>query len=142
MTTLRLEFTHADGTSASSANLPVEGVPLTPAPAAMAVGAPLTTQDGADVLRVSSDLQEIVFDKHTGTIRSWRVGGHNLLVGGPILNLGEAKAGNERGYFRSSQPPVTMGAQIISAPRPDGGGFRCMSSAASKTGLTVRLWEP
>jgi len=120
MTTLRLEFTHPDGRSVSSANLPVDGVPLAPPPAALAAGAPLTAQDGSDTLRVANGLQEILFDKHTGTIRSWRIGKRNLLVGGPIVNLGEAKAGNEGGYFKSPQPPVTQGAQVTSTPGTDG----------------------
>ncbi len=120
MTTLRLEFAHADGTSVSSANLMVEGTPTTQPPAALVVGTPLTAQDGLDTLRVTNGLQEIIFDKHTGTIRSWRVGNRSLLVGGPVVNLGEAKDSNERGYFRAKQPPVTSNAQVTSAAGSNG----------------------
>lgn len=120
MTTLRLEFSHADGTSVSSANLSVDGSVSTPPPASLAAGAPLTTQDSPDTLRVANALQEIVFDKHAGMIQTWRVGNRSLLVGGPIVNLGEAKAGNENGYFKATQPPVTSGAQVTSAPGSDG----------------------
>ncbi len=115
MTTLRLEFTHPNGTSVSSANLPVDGTLPNP-PSAVASSAPLTTQDGVDTLRVASGLQQILFDKHTGTIVSWRVGNRNVLVGGPIVNIGEAKASDERGYFRAPQPPVTQSAQVTFAP--------------------------
>lgn len=120
MTTLRLEFNHADGTSVSSANLSVNGSASAPPPAAMTAGAPLTTLDGLDTLRVANALQEIIFDKHSGTIQSWSVGNRNLLVGGPIVNLGEAKTGNENGYFKAPQPPITNGAQVTSAPGSDG----------------------
>jgi len=67
-------------------------------------------------LRVFNASQEIVFDKGTGTIRSWRVGNRSVLVGGPVLNLGEAKEGNERDYFRSAKPPVTSGAKVTLVP--------------------------
>ena len=124
MTTLRLEFKHPDGRVVSSANLPVAGVVSPQAPAAMPAGAPLTAQEGVDTLRVANDSQEVVFDKHTGTIRSWRIGDRNLLVGGPILNLGEAaKSGTEEGYFQSPQPPVIEGSQVTSSSG-DGGSVR------------------
>ena len=116
MTGLRLEFIHPDGRQIVSANLPVNGVASAQAPAALAAGAPLKTQDGADTLRVFNASQEIVFDKGTGTIRSWRVGNRSVLVGGPVLNLGEAKEGNERDYFRSAKPPVTSGAKVTLVP--------------------------
>ncbi|MBV9468097.1 MAG: hypothetical protein JOZ57_02495, partial [Abitibacteriaceae bacterium] len=120
MTNLRLEFAHADGTFISSANLMADGVAPTPPPAALTAGTPLTTQDSPNTLRIANSLQEIVFDKYTGTIRSWRIGNRNLLVGGPVVNLGEAKTGNERGYFQASQPPITEGAQVTSTPGADG----------------------
>ncbi len=122
MTTLRLEFTHPDGRQVASANLPVDGVAAPQAPAAITASAPITAnaplraQDSADTLRVSNALQEIIFDKRTGTVRSWRVGKRSVLVGGPVLNLGEAKEGNERDYFRSAKPPVTEGAKVSVAP--------------------------
>jgi len=69
---------------------------------------------------VSSAAQEIVFDKHLGTLQSWRVGGRETLLGGPVVNLGEAKAGGERGYYQAAQPPVTDGASFTAQPQPDG----------------------
>ena len=120
MTKLRLEWTHADGTSVVSANLPVEGVALPAPPAAMASGAPLTTQDSATILRVGNRAQEIRFDKASGTIRSWRVGNRNVLVGGPIVNLGGAKELRENGYFRAKMPPVTKDAQVTATPGING----------------------
>ena len=120
MTTLRLEFNHPDGTSVIAFNLAVEGIPLPAPPTARASGGALTTLDGPDTLQVGNDVQRIVFDKHTGTIQSWRVNGRDILLGGPILNLGEAKAGSERGMYRAKQPPVTTEAHVAAAPGTGG----------------------
>ncbi len=120
MTTLRLEFLHPDGASVIAFNLAVEGVPLPAAPAAMASGGALTLQNGPDTLTVGNSVQQLAFDKRTGTIHSWRVHGRNVLMGGPILNLGEAKAGSERGMYRSKQTPVTIDARVTATPGKDG----------------------
>ena len=119
MTALRLEFNHPDGTSVIAFNLAVEGVPLPAAPAALASGGALTTQDGPDTLSIRNAVQQIAFDKHTGTIESWRVNGRDMLLAGPTLNLGEAKAGSERGMYRAKQPPVTTDSQVTAAPGTD-----------------------
>lgn len=120
MTSLRLEFDHPDGTLVSAANLAVTGAPVPAPPAAMTGGDALTTQDAADMLTVHNSLQQIAFDKQTGNIRYWRAGGHDLLVGGPILNLGEAKAGSERGFYKAPQPPVTDSANVTAQRQADG----------------------
>lgn len=120
MTTLRLAFTHPDGTNIVTVNLAVPGSPepkLNPPP----VGNALAAQDGPNILTIKNNLMEIAFDKHTAVIRYWRVNGHNLLLpGGPILNLGEAKAGSEKGYYYSQFKPVTDGATVSASPRDDG----------------------
>lgn len=115
MTALRLEFIHPDGRQIMSANLPVQGVIANQAPAAMGGGVSLSTQDGPDTLRVFNGLQSIVFDKNTGLIRSWRVGNRSVLVGGPVVNLGESKEGNEQDYFKATKPPVTGDAKVTAA---------------------------
>ncbi len=121
MTALRLDFEHPDGSSVVAANLPTDGAASPAAPASLAAGGTLTTQDGTDTVKVASDLQEIVFDKHSGAVQSWRVHGKDMLVGGPILNLGEAKGGDEKGMYRAPQPPITEGAQVtVSPPTADG----------------------
>ena len=120
MTALRLEFFHPDGAPVIAFNLAVEGVPLPAAPVALAAGDALATQDGPDTLTVRNSIQQLAFDRHSGTIQSWRVNGHDVIVGGPILNLGEAKAGNERGMYRAKQPPVTTDAHVAATPGTDG----------------------
>ena len=124
LTTLRLEFDHPDGTSVVAANLALDGTAPPAAPAAMADGGALTTQDGADTLTVSNSVQQITFDKHTSALQSWRVGGRDLLVGGPVVNLGEAKASGENGFYRAAQPPVTDGGQVTVSPATADGVVR------------------
>lgn len=119
-TKLRLDFVRADGSSVVAANLPVEGAAVAAAPAAMKAGDAVFAADGADGLRVGNSAQEIVFDKASGAIRSWRVGNRNLLVGGPVLNLGGLKGGNENGYFQAKTPPVTGNARITTLPGING----------------------
>ena len=121
MTALRLEFDRADGTNVTAANLAVEGAPAPAPPAALTNGGALTAQDSPDTLRVSSASQEVVFDKHTGTIQSWRVGGRDALTGGPVVNLGEGKVSGERGYYQAAHPPVTADALVTTQAQPEGG---------------------
>ena len=122
MTALRLELLHPDGTSVIAYNLAVDGVPLPAAPPAP--GGALAVQDGPDVLSVRSALQQIAFDKHTGAVQSWRVGGRDVLTGGPTLNLGEGKGknkgGDDNGIYRADGPPVTTDAQVSATPGAGG----------------------
>lgn len=119
-TRLRLEFDHAGGGMVTVADLAASGAPPPAPPPALAAGGALSVQDGPDALRVSSASQEIAFDKHTGTIQSWRVRGRDTLTGGPVVNLGEAKAGGERGYYQAAPPPVTDAAAVTAQPQSDG----------------------
>ena len=129
VTKLRLEFDHADGSSVVAYNLAVEGAPVPQPPAALAAGDALTSQDNADTLRVANNLQEIVFDKHTGTIQSWRVHGKDIVVGGPILNLGEALARTQKPFYHATNPPVTDNAQVTAAPANADGTIRVSVTA-------------
>jgi beta-galactosidase len=128
-TKLRLDFDHADGTSVVAVNLAVAGAPVPTPPAALAAGDALASQDSAATLRVANNLQEIVFDKHTGTIQSWRVHGKDIVVGGPVLNLGEGKAGGDRSYYRAAKPPVTANAQVTAAAASADGSMRVSVTA-------------
>ncbi len=129
-TKLRLEFDRPDGSAVVAFNLASEGAPLPEAPAALASGDALTAQDSADTLLVANHVQEIAFDKHTGTIQSWRVHGKPIVVGGPILNLGQAKASGERSFYRAANPPVTDSAKVSSAPSGADGAI-CVSVTAN-----------
>jgi beta-galactosidase len=124
MTALRLDFDHSDGTSVIAFNLAVEGVPQPAAPPALQPGGALTVQDGPDTLSIQNSLQELAFDKHRGTIQFWRVDGRDALVGGPTLNLGEAKGKNkgddDKGIYRSDGPPSMEDAHIVATPQAGG----------------------
>jgi len=138
VTKLRLEFDHADGTSVVAVNVPVVGAPVAQPPAALAAGDALTSQDGADTLRVANNLQEIIFDKRTGTIQSWRVHGKTIVVGGPILNLGEAKPSGEKSFYRAANPPVTDNVRVMAASADADGDIRVTVAAdvLTRTGGT------
>ena len=112
MTALRLNFLHPDGSSVIAYNLAVKGVPLPSAPLPISAGGTLAVQSAPSTLTVHNSTQQVVFDKQTGTIQSWTVNGTNLLLGGPTLNLGEAKTGNERGMYHANQAPITTNAQV------------------------------
>ena len=128
MTALRLDFLHPDGSSVIAYNLAVTGIPLPAAPAAPASGGALTTQDGPATLTIGNSLQQIAFDKRTGTIQSWRVNGQDLLLGGPTLNLGGLKAGSEKGMYQAKQPPVTTDAHVTATPGADGSAHVAVTS--------------
>jgi len=133
ITRLRLEFSHTDGSLIVAVNLPVEGAPVPQPPPALAAGDGLRSQDGMDTLRVSNNLLEIIFDKHTGAIQSWRVHGKDIVVGGPILNLGEAKASSERAYYRAKTPPFIDSAGVTAAPVDAAGSIHVSVTGAVLT---------
>ena len=138
MTALRLEFLHPDGSSVIAYNLAVDGAPLPAAPPAPAGGGALAAQDGPSVLSVRSALQQIAFDKHTGAVQSWRVGGRDVLTGGPTLNLGEGKGknkgGDDNGIYRADGPPVTTDAQVSATPGAGGAMRVAVTSAVLAAG--------
>ena len=88
---------------------------------------------------------EFKVDKNTGQINSWRAGGHELLISGPILNLGEDLGGGKNSGRRgqgsggrrgsppeisSSQPPRLMNA-IVTAK---------MDGAVAKISVTADVY--
>ena len=89
--TLRLEWIHPDGRSVYATRLHVAGMPLLPAAPGGVAAVALALQDKADEVRIESADMQIVLDKKSGQLRFWRSGNRDLLVGGPILNLGEAR---------------------------------------------------
>lgn len=137
MTALRLEFTRADGGSIIAYNLTTEGAPRPEAPAALAAGGALTVQDGPETIAVRNAIQQITFDKQTGSVRSWRVNGKDVLTGGPVLNLGESKGknrgGDDNGIYRAPQPPATTDVQLVATP-VSGGAIRVAVKSTALTG--------
>ena len=121
LTALRLTVDRADGANVTLARLDAPGAPPVAAPAASVKPAPLSVRDGVDTLDVSGATQSLAFDKRTGTIRRWTVGGRDRLREGvPILNLGEAKTAKGDRYYRAKTPPITDEATLTSTSEPDG----------------------
>jgi beta-galactosidase len=120
ITELRLEFDHADGTEIVADNLTVDGTPEATPPVAIAAGAALTTTDAPDTMTVANDISSVTFDKHSGEIQSWTVRGKAIVTGGPVLNLGEAKASGEKNAYEAPQPPATTNSTVTAGPANNG----------------------
>jgi beta-galactosidase/beta-glucuronidase len=100
MDTLRLEFFHPDGRSVYSARLRANSYPGPAAPSALAAAGPVSLSETDQNFVVQAAGTELVFSKSAGQITSWRAGGRDVLLGGPILNLGDtppAAAGRRGG---------------------------------------------
>jgi beta-galactosidase len=116
MDTLRVEFIHPDGRSIYAARLKVKGYAGPAAPAALAAaGSVRLTQTDQNVIVQTAGTQ-LTLDKHTGQITGWRAGDQDVIIGGPVLNLGESLpassapgGGGARGRgptpVSSNQPP-------------------------------------
>jgi beta-galactosidase/beta-glucuronidase len=97
MDTLRVEFFHPDGRSVYVARLHTKDYQGPAAPAAMAAKGPVHLSEIAQNVVVDASGTQIVFDKHTGQIAAWSAGSRPILLGGPILNLGDPPAASRRG---------------------------------------------
>jgi beta-galactosidase/beta-glucuronidase len=97
MDTLRLEFVHPDGRIVYSTTLHTAAWQAPLAPPALASAQPLKlTEAGAGyVIEAAGTRLEV--SKLTGQIVSWRAGDQDLVIGGPILNLGEKLLAGTRG---------------------------------------------
>jgi hypothetical protein len=94
MDTLRLEFIHPDGRSVYAARFRVKGYAGPPAPAAIAATGPVRLSETEQNVVVETAGTRLVLDKRTGQIASWRAGDRDLVLAGPILNIGESIPGS------------------------------------------------
>ena len=115
MDTLRLEFIHPDGRSVYATRLYVKGYEGPAAPAALAASGPVRLSETDQNVVVEAAGTKLVLDKRTAQITSWRAGDQDLVVGGPILNLGES-AKTTIGRVGSSGP--ARGAATLSSEQP------------------------
>ena len=139
MTALRLEFDRASGVAVTLARLAVPDAPVPMPPPALAGGGPLTERGEGGMTQVSNALVQVAFDTQTGLLRSWRVGGRDVLTTGPALTLGESRRGNEKGYYHAAQPPV-LGSGVITTDNRADGSVRFVVTApvlASAGGQTL-----
>jgi beta-galactosidase len=127
MDTLRLEFIHPDGRSIYVVRLhtPVYQPPVAPLALVANDSVKLSETDKKVLVQVAGT--KLTVDKQTGQISSWRAAGQNLVIGGPILNLGEdmegGRSSGRRGQgsagrrgdpplISSSQPPQLKNAAV------------------------------
>ena len=118
MDTLRLEFIHRDGRSIYVARLHTPDYQFPVAPSALLAKGPVNLSETEDNVLVEAAGTKLTVDKRTGQINSWRAGGHELLISGPILNLGEGLGGGKSSgrkgqgsIGRRSGPPAISSSQ-------------------------------
>jgi beta-galactosidase len=131
MDTLRLEFIHPDGRSIYATTMRTSAYQPPAAPPVLASAGPVRLSDTEQAIVVESAGTRLALDKHTGQITSWRAGDQDIVIGGPILNLGEGLFGGARsgrgggggggggggrgrgaGPIGSSQPPRLTNAVV------------------------------
>jgi hypothetical protein len=129
MDTLRLEFIHPDGRSVYATTLRAPAYQPPAAPAALASAGPVRLSEAGAVVVVETAGTRLELNKQTGQIISWRAGGQDdilqdVVIGGPILNLGEgelgatpARGGGGRGRggagpISNNQPPRLTNAVV------------------------------
>jgi beta-galactosidase len=133
MDTLRLEFIHPDGRSVYAARLHVKGYRGPAAPAALAAAGPVRLSETGQNVVVETAGTRLVLDKSTGQIASWRAGARDIVLAGPILNLGESIPGAApRPGGRGTPPPPT----ITSAQAPQ---YRNPVVTAKMDGANARI---
>lgn len=123
MDTLRLEFIHPDGRSIYAARLHVAGAPLPAPPAPLIADGGVKLNDGPQQLRINVANTQLILDKNTGTIASWKKGDKNIVTGGPLLNLGEGRANHgdhgAKGFVESKAPPQVKNVIVTSVLNGD-----------------------
>jgi beta-galactosidase len=126
MDTLRLEFIHPDGRSLYVTTLRTPAYQPPVAPPALASAEPVRLSETNQCVVVEAAGTRLSLDKQTGQITSWRAGDQDLVIGGPILNLGEGLFGGARGGgggggegrrrgsgpISNSQPPILTNAIV------------------------------
>jgi hypothetical protein len=88
MDSLRVEFDRPDGQVITSVVLPVAGAPQPAPPPAQSAGGPLQVTETPDTVIVENNKCQIVFNRAQGQLQTWSAVGRDLIVGGPVLNLG------------------------------------------------------
>jgi beta-galactosidase len=123
MDTLRIEFIHQDGRSVYATTLRAPAYQSPVAPPALASAEPVHLSETGPCVVVEAAGTRLELNKQTGQILSWRAGDQELVIGGPILNLGEGlwggapprRGGGGRrgsGPISNSQPPKLTNAVV------------------------------
>jgi beta-galactosidase len=119
MDSLRIEFIHPDGRSIYAATLRAPSYQPPAAPAALKADGAVKLSQTDDRVLVQTAGTELIVDKHTGQISSWRAAGQDVVIGGPILNLGEGLFGGGRsGRGGGGGGGRGRGAALVSNSQP------------------------
>jgi beta-galactosidase len=119
MDTLRLEFIHPDGRSlyATALRTPAYQAPV--APPVLSSAEPVRLSETETSVVVAAAGTRLELSKQTGQILSWHAGDQELVIGGPILNLGEGVWGGgptrgrgRNGPISNRQPPILTNAVV------------------------------
>jgi beta-galactosidase len=144
MDTLRLEFIHPDGRSLYVTTLRTPAYQPPVAPPALASAEPVRLSETNQSVVVEAAGTRLSLDKQTGQITSWRAGDQEIVIGGPILNLGEGLFGGARGGgggggegrrrgsgpISNSQPPILTNAVVTAT----------MNDALAKISVTADVY--
>jgi beta-galactosidase len=135
MDTLRIEFIHPDGRSVYATRLYVKGYDGPAAPAALAATGQSEIAESAEKVTVSAGGSQFVVDKLSAQLM-WHFRDQAVILGGPILNLGESlpdngpRAGGGTGARGRGAVPVVTSAQpprlanVLVNAKMDGGSAR------------------
>jgi len=123
MDTLRIEFIHPDGRSIYSARIHVQGAPVLPAAPANDANGTASANETPEKITLLASGSELIVDRKTGEIASWRIDGADLLSGSPILNLGEHRENHgdhgASNFVESKQAPILQDAEVSRGVGPD-----------------------
>ena len=122
MDALRIEFIHPDGRSIYVTTLHTPAYQMPVAPSALVSTGPLRLAETESNVIAEAAGTRLELSKQSGQIASWRVGDQELLLGGPVLNLGEGLWGGSpaRGRARggpisNSRPPLLANAVVTAS---------------------------
>jgi beta-galactosidase len=125
MDTLRLEFIHPDGRSVYSTSLRTSAYQPPIPPPMLAPTEPVRLSESGAVIVVETAGTRLEISKQSGQIDSWRAGDQEVVIGGPILNLGEglwrgaparrdtSDGSHPPAAISSGQPPILTNAVVI-----------------------------
>ena len=118
MDTLRLEFIHPDGRSVYATTLHTPAYQPPAPPPALASTEPVQPNDDGHNIIVDTPTTRLQVLKETGEIFTWWAGDQEIIIGGPILNLGEAMLAPAAGRGGGGGGGRGRGAGPISSRQP------------------------
>ena len=122
MDALRIEFIHPDGRSIYLTTLRTPAYQTPVAPPALVSTEPLRLAETDSNVITEAAGTRLELSKQSGQILSWRVGDQELMLGGPVLNLGEGLWGAAArprscrgGPISNSHPPLLTNAVVTAS---------------------------